>query len=58
MSKQQYHVTWEIEIDAHSPRDAAIQARRVQQDPGSTAVVFDIVGEDDMTHTVDLADVD
>jgi hypothetical protein len=29
-----YHVVWEIDLDAESPRDAALEARKVHQDPG------------------------
>ena len=43
-------VTWSIDIDdTDDPREAAAQALAIMQDPGSTAVVFDVDGT-----TVDL----
>lgn len=41
-----YFVTWEIEIDADSPREAAEQALKIQRDQDSTAVVFGVIGFD------------
>ena len=35
-----YRVSWEIDIDAESPREAAEKAREIQQDVFSTATVF------------------
>ena len=47
-------VTWSIDIDdTDDPREAAAQALGIMQDPGSTAVVFDVDGT-----TVDLEDVE
>ena len=47
-------VTWMIDIDdTDDPREAAAQALAIMQDPGSTAVVFDVDGT-----TVDLEEVD
>lgn len=37
-----YHVIWEMDIDADSPREAAEQARDNQTRPGTWAVVFDV----------------
>jgi len=37
-----YKVTWEIDVDAKTPRAAAKEALRVQRDPGSIATVFDV----------------
>ena len=48
-----YRVKWEIDIEAYSPRDAAEQALDIQQDPESTAVVFDVYDGLTMV-TVDL----
>lgn len=45
-------VTWTIDIDdTDDPREAAVQALAIMQDPGSTAVVFEVDGT-----TVDLDD--
>ena len=47
-------VTWTIDIDdTDDPREAAAQALAIMQDPGSTAVVFDVDGT-----TVDLETVE
>lgn len=35
-----YLVTWEIDIEADSPREAAEKALRIQRDPESIATVF------------------
>jgi len=37
-----YLVTWEIEVDAETPTDAAILALEIMQDPTSTARVFKV----------------
>lgn len=37
-----YAVSWIIELDATSPLEAAREARKVQLDPDSTAVVFNV----------------
>jgi hypothetical protein len=41
-----YHVVWEIDIYAQSPREAAKEAQAIQQDTDSTATVFDVTEED------------
>ena len=47
-------VTWTIDIDdTDDPWEAAAQALGIMQDPGSTAVVFDVDGT-----TVDLEEVE
>jgi hypothetical protein len=38
----QYHIIWEIDLDADSPQAAARQAREHQTRPGTTATVFDV----------------
>jgi len=35
-----FRVTWEIDIDAASPREAAEKALHIQRDPNSIATVF------------------
>ena len=37
-----YRVTWEIDLDATSPRAAAREALRIQRDPESIATVFSV----------------
>lgn len=53
-----YFVTWTIEIDADSPREAAELAREHQTREGTSAVVFDVTDEDGETVRVDLLDDD
>jgi hypothetical protein len=50
-----YHVVWEIDIYAQSPREAAKEALAIQQDRNSTANVFDVTEEDsDKTIRIDF----
>lgn len=51
-----YHVNWEIELDAESPVDAARKALAVQRDPQSLASVFVVTDEEGELHHIDLAD--
>lgn len=37
-----YHVTWVIDIDARSPKEAVQKARKIQLDPESIATVFEV----------------
>jgi hypothetical protein len=39
---REYRVRWEIDILATSPREAAIEAQKIQRDPKSIATVFDV----------------
>ena len=41
-----YRVTWEIDIDANSEREAAQAALKIQRDKESVATVFDVQVED------------
>jgi hypothetical protein len=41
-----YHVVWEIDIYAQSPREAAKEAQAIQQDKDTMATVFDVTEED------------
>ena len=52
--RAEYTVSWRIDVDAHSPREAAETARHVQRSPLSWAVVFDVTGPDGTTVTIDL----
>ena len=52
-----YHVVWEIDVYAPSPREAAKEAQAIQQDKEATATVFDVTEEDtDKTVRIDLAE--
>lgn len=55
----EYRVTWVIEVEAESPREAAEEAQRIQRDPDSLATVFVVSeynngGEIQKTQSVDL----
>jgi hypothetical protein len=53
----QFHVIWEINIDAEGPKDAAQQAREIQLIPGMSATVFDIWGYvSGHMHRIDLVE--
>lgn len=41
-----YKVSWTIEVDADTPEQAAGLAREIQQDPVSTATVFNVTRKD------------
>ena len=49
-----HHVTWEIDLDAATPREAAEEALRIMQRPDTMATVFDVTDETGATHRVDL----
>ena len=51
-----YSVTWEIEIEADSPREAAETARALQRDPDAWCGVFKVWDEHGIDHAVDLDD--
>ncbi|MFE6186469.1 hypothetical protein ACFQ6U_18800 [Streptomyces sp. NPDC056465] len=41
-----YRVTWEIDLEADDPEEAAHKALSIQRDPDSTATVFGVYGDD------------
>lgn len=52
---KQYTVTWEIDIDANTPEEAAREALKIQRDTGSEATVFEVTDtSSEQTKTVDL----
>ena len=52
-----YHVVWEIDVYAESPREAAKEAQTIQQDKEAMATVFDVTEEDsDKTVRIDLGE--
>lgn len=53
-----YRVTWEIDINADSPQEAAKQAWEHMQRPDSTANVFDVVDSKGNTTRVDLLELE
>jgi hypothetical protein len=53
-----YHVTWEIDLDAETPLEAARDALAIQRDSGSLATVFTVFGEDGSQSRVDITEED
>jgi len=52
-----YHVVWEIDVYAQSPRDAAKEAQAIQRDKDAMATVFDVTEEGShKTARIDLAE--
>jgi hypothetical protein len=49
-----YRVIWSIDLEADSPRDAAMQAQAIQWCPDSTANVFDVIPSDADQEVIDL----
>lgn len=54
MTAQRYLVTWEIDIYADSPREAAEKAWEHMRVPDSSANVFNVIDKDGDKTTVDL----
>ena len=52
----EYRVTWEIDLTADSPYEAAQQALAIHRKPDSIATVFEVHGEG-RSVTIDLEDV-
>ena len=50
----EYLVTWEIDLTAADPIDAARQAYEIQRDWDSTATVFTVAGDDGSVVEVDV----
>jgi hypothetical protein len=51
----EYVVSWEINLDADTPHEAAEKALAIHRDPTSIAYVFTVVDGDGTEHHVDLA---
>ena len=49
-----YRVTWEINVDAESPEEAARKAQNIQRNLDEWAGVFDVYNEDGKGTRVDL----
>ena len=52
----EYHVMWEIDIEADTPEEAARIALDIQRNPESTATVFTVTDEEDEMTNIDLID--
>lgn len=54
-----YTVTWDIDIEADTPEDAARQAREIQLRADSIATVFQVYDNDaHRTIAIDLTEID
>lgn len=51
-----YLVTWIIDIEADTPRDAAQKALEIQRDPESIATVFEVKGRAMEAVSIDLSE--
>ena len=49
-----YKVRWEIDIDAETPEEAAMQAFAIQRDQESLATVFEVDDKKGNTVTIDI----
>lgn len=56
----EYLISWEINIAANSPKEAAKQAKKYMPCPGSgsTATVFRVTDEDGESVNIDLTEED
>ena len=54
----QYRIVWEIDLDAESAEDAALQALEIQRDPASIATCFIVIDENGTRQEIDLGDKD
>ena len=52
--KTRYHVVWEIDIDAESPREAAEEAWAIMRYQDSRANYFEVFDQDGDKTNVDL----
>jgi hypothetical protein len=53
-----YLVTWQIDMDADTPEEAAIKALHIMRDEESSAKYFLVGDEDGEIHEVDLCEVE
>jgi hypothetical protein len=55
-----YHVQWEVHLDADNPEDAARRAREMQLDVDTFCTVFTVTNTEDggTQHEVDLYQID
>jgi hypothetical protein len=51
-----YFVSWDIDIEADSPKEAAQKARRIQRDLDSIATIFSVRDPRGEVTSVDLED--
>ena len=58
MSEQRFHILWEIDEFAETPREAAEKAWERMRSPDSTACYFEVFDQDGVGTSVDLAEED
>jgi hypothetical protein len=51
-------VIWEIDLATASPKEAALEALRIQRDSNSIATVFDVSDADGNIERIDLGEGD
>jgi hypothetical protein len=56
--EREYTALWQIELTAASPGAAAQQALKIQRDPRSNALVFDVTTDGEPPVRIDLADTE
>ena len=54
MSEQRFHILWEIDEFAETPREAAEKAWERMRSPDSTACYFEVFAQDGVGKSVDL----
>jgi hypothetical protein len=54
----EYRVTWEIDIEAATPEEAARKALTIQRDANSRATVFNVTDEDGEMEDIDITAID
>lgn len=52
-----YRVVWEIDIDAESFLEAAVEARNIQRDYESTATLFTVTDDQGKVWDIDLLEM-
>lgn len=52
--EQRFHVVWEIDIYAETPKQAAEQAFTIMQRAGTTANYFEVFDQDGVQTNIDL----
>ena len=56
--EQRFHVVWEIDVHAETPREAAQQAFEHMQEPFTTANYFEVFDQDGNKTSVDLEEAE
>ena len=54
----EYLVTWEINVDADSPEEAAYLAAQMQRRPGTEATVYNVYPHSDEEEDVESREID